>query len=243
MIRVNFRGRLGNRLIQYAAGYILAKKTGLEFNTSGACSYGNSDIDDFQVAFKIPSIDGTRYTETTQVTDDNFLDYLKTPKEGLGYELTGYFFHDELLGDYRADILEMYQFVPPAAPSHDDVFIHARYGDTINILDGYCSVQYIEKQLQQYPTSSKIYVSSDTIDHPPLVNLIKKYNLIEYHNTPLNTILFASCFNNMILSAGTFSYWIMYLGDAENVHIYDVFYDESLKHGAYKYNKRIIFDK
>lgn len=244
MVKINYSGRLGNRLIQYAAGYILAKKSNQYFNPSGACMYGKEPvIDDFQTFFKTPPVDGTRYAETTQVTDDNFLDYLNSPIRNSGYELSGYFLHDELLGDYRADILELYQFVPPVRPSRDEVFIHARYGDTINHNngEGYCSTQYIEKQLQQYTTSNKIYISSDTINHPPLARLINKYNLIEYHDTPLNTILFASCFNNMILSSGTFSYWIMYLGDADNVHVYDRSNDTMRSYGSYRYNKVINF--
>jgi len=33
MIDMKYRGRLGNRLIQYAAAYVLAKKTGLQLDT------------------------------------------------------------------------------------------------------------------------------------------------------------------------------------------------------------------
>jgi hypothetical protein len=38
-----------------------------------------------------------------------------------------------------------------------------------------------------------------------------------YENTPENTILFAKDFENIILSGGTFSWWIGFLSQKSNV--------------------------
>ena len=81
---------------------------------------------------------------------------------------------------------------------------------------------YIGKQLKANRDSyDKVYITSDTIDHPPLVDLIKKYDLTIYQKKPLDKILFAKNFNNLILSAGSFSYWMAYLSEAANVTVFN----------------------
>ena len=77
--------------------------------------------------------------------------------------------------------------------------------------------EYYEDALTKInPTSG--YITSDTPDHPNVLRLIEKFNLKNYNESPLETIDFAKNFNNLVLSEGSFSWWMGFLSSAENVY-------------------------
>ena len=258
MIDMKYRGRLGNRMIQYAAAYVLAKKTGLQLDTPKTIVYKNTGTykisssandeikTDFGSVFKINSLSGNHFNEFIQLTDDNYFKHLKNPTPNKGYFLNGYFQHKRLLIDYREEILNLYQ-LPESdfTPNKNDAFVACRLGDCLKNHRTYCSMKYIEDQLITSRDSyDNVYVTSDTINHPPLAKLIKKYNLTVYQDSPINTILFAAQFNNLILSAGSFSYWMAYLSSAENITVYHNNKQDPLqKQNAWDYNKNVKFIK
>jgi hypothetical protein len=89
--------------------------------------------------------------------------------------------------------------------NNNDLFIHLRLGDvesTTTELFG-----YYEKLLSTI-TFTKGYISSDSITNIFCEYLIKKYNLTIINYDEINTIMFASTCNNIVLSGGTFS-WMM----------------------------------
>ncbi len=47
---------------------------------------------------------------------------------------------------------------------------------------------------------------------------MNKFNLEIYNASPLNTIDFAKNFKNLVLSEGTFSWWIGFLSNANNIY-------------------------
>jgi len=261
VIKIQYRGRLGNRMIQYAAAYVLAKKTGLQLDARKRMWYRNEGIyktsssendviiTDFGFVFKNSSLSGNIFNELTELTDDNYFEHLQNPTPNKGYHLDGFFQHEKLLVDYREEILNLYKCdVPCNGISSNDCFIHARIGDLLNNPwreMAYFNPDYLEQQLQTKRTAfDKVYISSDTINYPPLVELINKYGLTIYQNEPLDTILFAKNFNNFILSAGSFSYWMAYLSSAENITVYhNEFHDPLQKHNAWAYNKNVRFTK
>ena len=106
----------------------------------------------------------------------------------------------------------------------------------------YFRPDYLEQQLETARNSfDTVYISSDTIDYPPLVELIDKYDLTVYQSDPLETILFAKNFNNLILSAGSFSYWMAYLSEANNITVYKGKQDPLQQKNAWNYNKNVQF--
>lgn len=243
MIKIEYNGRLGNNLIQYAASYILAKKAGLQLDTP---VYTMLATPEFRAVFKINSLTGRKFNNFIEVFDHNYFRHLRNPIRNKGYFLKGYFQHKRLLVDCRQEILNLYK--PPESdfiPSKNDAFVACRLGDCLVAPRTYCSVEYIEDQLVASRDSyDKVYVTSDTINHPPLIDLIKRYDLTIYQNGPLGNISFASQFNNLILSAGSFSYWMAYLSSAENITVYHNHRADSLQeNNAWDYNKNVKFTK
>lgn len=256
MIKIKYRGRLGNNLVQYAAGCILAKRTGMALETAPETVYANtgnyktSSSDEIRIStnfgdvFNIKPTTGYSKPGTIDLDDKNYYDYLNNPNLETGYELTGFYQDSRLLCEYRAEILDLYQYnKPPEIDiSPDDAFFACRFGDCLVTDRTYCTIEYIENQLKiNRPNFRNIYVTSDSLDHPPLVKLINKYNMRTYNNHPLHKILFASNFNNLILSAGTFSYWMAYLSEATNIVVYNSRQDPLQKQNAWNYNQNIKF--
>jgi len=239
MIQIQYKGRTGNKMVQYAAGYILAKKTGLELNTRALLRGSVFNIK--------PIVPGVLNPVTIRLDDSNYYDHLNNPEPGTGYILRGFFQDGRLLCDYRDEILDLYRYdkEPEIDISPDDAYVACRLGDCLNNPRGrvYCTIEYIENQLKKTRQKyQNVYISSDSLDYPPLVELVNRYNMTIYNPSlhPVHTILFARNFNNLILSAGTFSYWIAYFSTADNVTVYKSRNDGLQKwRSAWLYNKNV----
>ena len=64
---------------------------------------------------------------------------------------------------------------------------------------------------------NKIYISSDSLDHYIIKELCSIYDITIYNDLPINTINFAKDFGTLILSGGTFSWWIGMLSKSNNI--------------------------
>ncbi len=240
MITVKYKGRLGNKMIQYAAAHLFAHDTGIQLDQ-------NSARLDFIRRFNIPPLKGKVFKELIDINESNYFKYLFNPTESTGYNITGYHQTCEFLCNHRDFILNLYKCDIQRDTLHEnDCFVHARIGDLLNNRCrnmAYFQPDYLEQQLQTARTTfNKVYISSDTIDYPPLFKLVNKYDLTIYQSDPLDTILFAKNFNNLILSAGSFSYWMAYLSEANNITVYgQVTKDTLQRNNAWNYNKKVIF--
>lgn len=101
---------------------------------------------------------------------------------------------------------------------NNDVFIHVRLGDVPFHNPGSA---YYDKVLSSLNFTSG-YISSDTINHPICMALIRKYKLqiINQHIQIEDLLQFGSTCKYIILSAGTFSWLIGVLGFNSQSQVY-----------------------
>lgn len=98
----------------------------------------------------------------------------------------------------------------------DDVLVHYRLGD-IELNDLHLPLSYYDNLLSEIKFN-KGYIISDSLNSDNCKYLIQKYNLHPFDDeNPAKVINFAKNFNNLVLSDGTFSWWIAFLSDAKNI--------------------------
>ena len=102
--------------------------------------------------------------------------------------------------------------------ANNDYFVHVRLGDVAKNTVGY---EYYAMVLSRLATGKQGYIASDTIDHPICQQLILQYNLQIMTGDEVTTIMFGSTCKTIVLSAGTFSWFIGLLGFYSDVYYPD----------------------
>jgi len=91
---------------------------------------------------------------------------------------------------------------------NNDLYIHLRLGDVESRFENV--YDYYEKAISQLEFNNG-FISSDDLNNNICQFLIQKYNLKILNYDEIETIMFASTCNNIILSGGTFSWLIGFL--------------------------------
>ena len=224
MVSTAYGGRLGNNMFQYAVAHIFARKHNLKMDTRpahGGDFNGIQFFSDFGAYFNIDTNTGTNaFLEPDYpvhlIYDQDLMHLMSFDTVTTGH----YVFEDwlqipEFVIQYRQEMKNVFNPVyRPRDP--DDLFVSVRLGDVIGRP---CSLSYeYYKQalgLVKYKTG---YISSDSMDHPLMLQLISEYGLVPYHSAdPLEKLDFAKDFNQLILSEGTYCWWMGALSKAETV--------------------------
>jgi hypothetical protein len=102
--------------------------------------------------------------------------------------------------------------IKPNKILNECIFVHVRLGDiTGKNSEPY---NYYSSAIEQI-NFTKGFISSDSIDHPICKELIKNYNLVPFNENEVETITFASSCKWLVLSKGTFSWWMGILSSGE----------------------------
>lgn len=181
MIKINYQGRFGNNLFQFAVARVISDNLNLRIENplqQNILSYDERGI---------PTDEG-----------DNIV-------------VDGFFQTPAMVGN-----LQRLRFSPVGKKS--GTFVHVRLGDLLENHsqsgNRFASADYYRKALTG---TNGGYISSDSPDNPIVKELCAEYNLELYQDSPENTILFGAAFSKKVLSLGTFSWWIGFLGNQNEV--------------------------
>ena len=225
MVTIEYKGRLGNNLIQHLAGYYFSIKHNLKFNNHNKSFEGLINYNNY--------IEGEIGSDIVNINDTNFITYLEMDNiEIKHYKFNGFYQTKDFLEKYENEIKSLLN-INYSEVDDNSLFLHYRIGD-IQLTQGFLPIEYYENILDntKYDVG---YIASDTITHEYCKRLINKYNLKPINYSPLETILYGKNFKNIILSEGTFSWWIGFLSDNSNIVCNN--------NREYKWHGDIFFDR
>lgn len=98
----------------------------------------------------------------------------------------------------------------------DSLFVHVRLGDINDNTNRKCKYEYYQEAIKICGFKSG-FISSDSPNSDFVNRLCNEFNLQKTMLNPEETIKFGSRFTNKVLSLGTFSWWIGFLGVQSNI--------------------------
>ena len=211
----NLSGRFGNRFFQNLVIDMLSRK----FNLPATYEYFNECA---KLGFDLFTEGVKTYNQTFIVNDTNVLRLLRldTIEVNLTVLMDTYFQCPEITKRIRTSL--DIQKIKGRNPNSDrygnnsDVFVHVRLGDLVNTTL-IPPVEYYDTVLRSITFSSG-YISSDTMRHPIVQQLMKKYSLKPFIDNEINTIQFGSTCKYIVTAGGTFSWVIGLLGLHSDVY-------------------------
>ena len=167
---------------------------------------------------------GLRYCEEPAivVNTKNYLDLLNSEYVMDAHYLFRDYFQLKEIVLQREAIKQIYKCKVNKRDSKE-VFVAFRLGDA-TFSRARLPLEYYDEAISRLYISgcNRGYITSENIEHPDVQFLINKFGLVPYTNhIPLEKINFAKDFDNLVLSEGSFSFWIGMLSEATNVYIND----------------------
>jgi len=208
MIKIIPQGRTGNLLLQNVGISIIAKK--FDFSVENYSHLQNSE----EIGLNLYSGNIVN-SQFKKYYDSDLSNILQIDRIENGIIFDGLFQQKKFVIDYRLEILSHFNL--NYEKYDNQVFVHVRLGDVVHTNPG---LNYYQEALNKLSFQSG-FISSDSPNHPIVQSLIRDYNLSIYNDSPIKIINFAKNFENLVLSKGTFSWWIGLLSKANNI-IYPV---------------------
>ncbi len=242
-VRLDFIGRLGNNLFQYAVARIIAEKLGLELCCSrssfkpatwvqlGPATRSNlEELTSYfpNIKLKIAGDNHTGSSEIHRVENGGFwrghlfdLSAIlrnNAPREIL---LRGYFQRFEIFSPYAADIREWYYCNYPGPDigvvGSEDVLVSLRGGEDYSQLRWTLPVSFYTNILNGLSHVGKIYVCGTGIDRA-MSEALRPFDPIYLAGSAIDQFQMYKQFRRIILSNSTFAWWASFLSEAEELY-------------------------
>lgn len=209
-------GRLGNQIIRNVAVSIIAEKFNLKVDYKSVDSINKLGITLFNGI--------NQYEKNEVLTDNNYLTILNS--DSVDYNLNPVIaflqtkeitnlVYDYLHSDIVKSNIILKNNFRERYNNNNDLFVHVRLGDVKHLNPG---IQYYTNFINTIHFDN-LYISTDSITHTLIKKLLAVYpstRLIYYDETA--TIQFGSTCKHILLSHGTFSAIIGYLGFFSTVY-------------------------
>ncbi len=203
MIKIIHQGRLGNLLLTSAGVSIISKKYDLCVENY----YFHNNFLKLHNGSK-------KYNKFINLNDENVFNFLETNETvDTGIIVNCLFQINNFVKKYKQDIKNIFE-INNLTKNKDDLLLHIRLGDVENLNP---EVEYYEYCINKINWKNG-YILTDDVNHRIISFLVKKYNFKIYQNDPMSSIIFGSQFDNIILSNGTFSWWIGLLSNEKNIY-------------------------
>lgn len=227
MIEIIWQGRVGNRMIQYAAAAILSEHTKLKILNSPYDIFINKyqGYENFLDYFNIwhCPYECQVQTPVIDLTDNLFLTYGTLKNITLPpayYKFDGVGQLNDLLVEHTHFIRNIYK-PKQLVEKKEGVWVHARLGDVDLHRSG--TVEYYRKVLTKLNCKEGVITTDGmSVDHDLVKTLMKEFNLKLECSSPIETLINSLAYSKKVLSSGTFSWWMGVLGDNDVVYYYDV---------------------
>ena len=221
MIFVNYSGGLGNTLLQYCMGRILADRTGFSLTANPIEGFAGTNESVEGDAERV----GDPIRLTNQLVDiNNIVKQMKPVVLGP----MGFFQRYEYYKPYKKQIRQWLktEYKDVGQTKHDAI-IHLRLGDCI--LGGLAEhpyvmpTEYFHKALESM-SFDRLYICSDpeTIDHPMFhkyMESLDKYNPELVAGSAIEDFNTIKSFNKIIMSQSTFSWFAAFLSSASEIFV------------------------
>lgn len=218
-------GRLGNQMFEYAFGRIIAEHFNYKFTHNLPAPELSND-------FKLPNIiDGREILDPVQLVEGNYnyppdlLDNILNTSYDRKIVCDGFFQNYNYYKNYKHKLKQWFHIDTEEYDSKNDLAVHIRKGDYKAHPHFDLPDEYFLNLIKQ-ENFDRLIVSSDEPSSNVVQKIFEQYKdrAILFEDTPFNTLYHFACHNKLILSFGTFSWWIGFLSNAEKIYLPNKFF-------------------
>jgi hypothetical protein len=212
-IAIQYSGRLGNNMFQYAFARLMQETRGGElYEVSGAFKFAEH----FPNVLKCKPRPNEKYEIMDETRDfESFKGKVMRLHPSINVELHGYFQNWEYFRG--SEWLLRTWFRLPAIdfrPDKNDIVMHIRRDDYLEAKSA-LDFQYYDLILCNF--YRKIYITGE-IDKETELHFSKYPNIEYIYKNEIETLQFIKTFQNIAISNSTFAWWGAMLSDAQNIY-------------------------